>query len=50
MLILPRSRPSLDGANVLFNTLLFTGLALILATVLHWRADLWPVHAPANAR
>jgi MFS family permease len=26
------------------------GLALILATVLHWRADLWPVHAPANAR
>lgn len=26
------------------------GLALILAIVLHWRADLWPVHAPANAR
>ena len=26
------------------------GLALILATMLHWRADLWPVHAPANAR
>jgi MFS family permease len=26
------------------------GLALILVTVLHWRADLWPVHAPANAR
>jgi MFS family permease len=26
------------------------GLALILAIVLHWRADLWPAHAPANAR
>jgi MFS family permease len=26
------------------------GLALMLAVVLHWRADLWPVHAPANAR
>lgn len=26
------------------------GLALMLAIMLHWRADLWPVHAPANAR
>ena len=26
------------------------GMALMLAIVLHWRADLWPVHAPANAR
>ena len=26
------------------------GLALMLAIALHWRADLWPVHAPANAR
>jgi SNF family Na+-dependent transporter len=26
------------------------GLTLIMATVLHWREDLWPVHAPANAR
>jgi SNF family Na+-dependent transporter len=26
------------------------GLALMLAVVLNWRADLWPVHAPANAR
>jgi len=26
------------------------GLVLILAIVLHWRADLWHVHAPANAR
>jgi predicted MFS family arabinose efflux permease len=27
-----------------------TGLALMLVIVLHWRADLWHVHAPANAR
>jgi MFS family permease len=26
------------------------GLALILAIVVHWRADLWHVHAPANAK
>ena len=26
------------------------GLALMLAIVLHWRADLWHRHAPANAR
>jgi len=26
------------------------GLALMLAVVLRWRADLWSVHAPANAR
>ena len=26
------------------------GLALMLAIVAHWRADLWHVHAPANAR
>jgi predicted MFS family arabinose efflux permease len=26
------------------------GLALMLAIVLNWRADLWHVHAPANAR
>ena len=26
------------------------GLSLMLAIVLHWRADLWHVHAPANAR
>jgi MFS family permease len=26
------------------------GLALMLAIALHWRADLWHVHAPANAR
>ena len=27
-----------------------SGLALLLIIVLHWRADLWHVHAPANAR
>jgi predicted MFS family arabinose efflux permease len=26
------------------------GLALMLAIVAHWRADLWNIHAPANAR
>jgi predicted MFS family arabinose efflux permease len=26
------------------------GMALMLATILHWRADLWSEHAPANAR
>jgi SNF family Na+-dependent transporter len=26
------------------------GLALILTIVLHWRADLWHLHAPANAK
>ena len=26
------------------------GVALMLAIVLHWRADLWHVHAPANAK
>jgi hypothetical protein len=26
-----------------------TGLVLMLAIVLHWRADLWHLHAPANA-
>jgi MFS family permease len=27
-----------------------SGLTLMLAIVLHWRADLWHVHAPANAK
>jgi len=26
------------------------GLALMMAIALHWRADLWHVHAPANAK
>ena len=25
------------------------GLVAMAAIALHWRADLWPVHAPANA-
>jgi hypothetical protein len=27
-----------------------SGLLLMLVTALHWRADLWHLHAPANAR
>jgi predicted MFS family arabinose efflux permease len=27
-----------------------TGLALMMAIILHWRADLWHLHAPANAK
>jgi hypothetical protein len=27
-----------------------TGLLLMLMIALHWRADLWHIHAPANAR
>jgi hypothetical protein len=27
-----------------------SGLIAMMAIALHWRADLWPVHAPANAR
>ena len=26
------------------------GLLAMMAIALHWRADLWPIHAPANAR
>jgi len=27
-----------------------SGMAMMLAVILHWRADLWHEHAPANAR
>jgi hypothetical protein len=27
-----------------------SGLAMMLAIALYWRADLWALHAPANAR
>ena len=27
-----------------------TGLVLMMIIALHWRADLWHVHAPANAK
>jgi hypothetical protein len=26
------------------------GLAMLTAIALHWRADLWHLHAPANAK
>jgi sugar phosphate permease len=29
---------------------LSAGLALLLAIALHWRTDLWHVHAPANVK
>jgi hypothetical protein len=27
-----------------------SGFVSMMAIALHWRADLWPVHATANAR
>ncbi|HTO85523.1 MAG TPA: arabinose ABC transporter permease, partial [Methylomirabilota bacterium] len=27
-----------------------SGLTAMIAIALHWRAELWPVQAPANAR
>jgi MFS family permease len=35
------------ATGILYAT---AGLALMMSVVLHWRADLWHVHAPANAR
>ena len=35
------------ATGVLYATI---GLALMMAVALHWRADLWHVHAPANAK
>jgi MFS family permease len=35
------------ATGILYATI---GLALMMSVVLHWRADLWHVHAPANAR
>jgi hypothetical protein len=29
---------------------LYAGTGLMLAIAMHWRDDLWPLHAPANAR
>jgi MFS family permease len=42
----------IDGIGFAATATLYaaTGLALMLAIVLHWRADLWHVHAPANAK
>ncbi len=47
------------GAGSLIDTIGFvatgtlysvSGLVLMIAIALHWRADLWNIHAPANAR
>jgi hypothetical protein len=42
----------IDGIGFTATGTLYTtaGMALMMAIVLHWRADLWHVHAPANAR
>jgi MFS family permease len=42
----------IDGIGFAATATLYaaTGLALMLAIVLHWRADLWHLHAPANAK
>jgi hypothetical protein len=29
---------------------LYAGTGLMLMLAMHWRDDLWPLHAPANAR
>jgi MFS family permease len=42
----------IDGIGFAATATLYAaaGLALMLAIVMHWRADLWHLHAPANAR
>jgi MFS family permease len=40
----------LIGYTATGTLLAAAGFAAMLAIALHWRADLWPVHAPANAR
>lgn len=42
----------IDGIGFAATATLYAtaGLTLMLAIVLHWRADLWHVHAPANAK
>jgi predicted MFS family arabinose efflux permease len=42
----------IDGIGFSATATLYAaaGLALMLAIVLHWRADLWHLHAPANAK
>jgi SNF family Na+-dependent transporter len=35
------------ATGILYAT---AGLTLMMAVVLHWRGDLWHVHAPANAK
>ncbi|QOZ34919.1 MFS transporter [Bradyrhizobium sp. CCBAU 53421] len=40
----------LIGYTATGTVLAAAGFVAMLAIALHWRADLWPVHAPANAR
>jgi len=40
----------LIGYTATGSLLAAAGFVAMLAIALHWRADLWPVHAPANAR
>jgi hypothetical protein len=42
----------IDGIGFVATGTLYAvaGLTMMLLTALHWRADLWHVHAPANAR
>jgi MFS family permease len=42
----------IDGIGFAATATLYAaaGLALMLVIVLHWRADLWHLHAPANAK
>ncbi|MES5482697.1 MFS transporter [Bradyrhizobium sp. INPA03-11B] len=40
----------LIGYTATGTLLAAAGFIAMLAIALHWRADLWPVHAPANAR
>ncbi len=42
----------IDGIGFAATATLYAvaGLTLMLAIVLHWRADLWHLHAPANAK
>jgi hypothetical protein len=42
----------IDGIGFAATATLYAaaGLAVMLAIVMHWRADLWHLHSPANAR
>mgnify|MGYP002652249655 FL=1 len=40
----------LIGYTATGTLLAAAGFIAMLAIAVHWRADLWPVHAPANAR
>jgi SNF family Na+-dependent transporter len=42
----------IDQIGFVATTTLYVaaGLTMLMAIALHWRADLWHVHAPANAK